>query len=129
MSDEYVPQHSTETNSSSGLLFSNGVYDFVKFLAMIAFPAVGTLYFALASIWGLPAANEVVGTIVALDAFLGVVIGISKNAYDSSDDKYDGTLDVVDNGDGTGMINLEPTTHPAEFAQRKQVTFKVNPNP
>lgn len=41
----------------------------------------GTLYFALASIWGLPYAEEIVGTITAIDAFLGVLLGISTHNY------------------------------------------------
>ena len=41
----------------------------------------GTLYFALAGIWGLPCAEEIVGTITAVDTFLGVILGISTHNY------------------------------------------------
>lgn len=60
---------------------SNRVYDIIKFIAQILLPAIGTLYFALAEIWGFPAAKEVVGTITAVDAFLGAVLGISSAQY------------------------------------------------
>ena len=56
---------------------SNTVYDALKFIAQIFLPAVGTLYFALAQIWGLPYAEQIVGTITAGDAFLGALLGIS----------------------------------------------------
>lgn len=60
---------------------SSKVYDVLKFVAQILLPALGTLYFALASIWGLPYAEQVVGTITAIDTFLGVILGISSNKY------------------------------------------------
>ncbi len=60
---------------------SNGLYDRLKWIAQIVLPALGTLYFALASIWGLPYGEEIVGTITAVDVFLGVVLGISSANY------------------------------------------------
>lgn len=63
---------------------SNKTYDILKFVAQILLPALGTLYFALASIWGLPKGEEVVGTIVALDTFLGALLGISTSNYNKN---------------------------------------------
>ena len=60
---------------------SNKVYDVLKFIAQILLPAVGTLYFALAQIWHFPYAEEIVGTITAVDAFLGALLGISTMQY------------------------------------------------
>jgi len=60
---------------------TNKVYDVLKFIAQIVLPAVGTLYFALSSIWGLPYGEQIVGTITAVDAFLGALLGISSNQY------------------------------------------------
>lgn len=60
---------------------SNKVYDVLKWIAVYVLPALGTLYFALAGIWGLPYGEQVVGTIVAADTFLGVVLGISSAQY------------------------------------------------
>jgi len=58
-------------------MFSNKVYDFLKIVAQIWLPALSTLYFALSCIWGLPYGEQVVGTITAIDAFLGALLGIS----------------------------------------------------
>lgn len=63
---------------------SNKTYDILKFIAQIALPAVGTLYFALANIWGFPYGEEIVGTITAVDAFLGAILGISTAKYNST---------------------------------------------
>lgn len=60
---------------------SNKVYDILKFIAQIVLPALGTLYFALSSIWGFPYGEQIVGTITAVDAFLGAILGISSAAY------------------------------------------------
>ena len=62
-------------------MMTNKTYDIVKWFAQIVLPAIGTLYFALAGIWGLPYAEQVVGTIVAVDTFLGVVLGYSSSQY------------------------------------------------
>jgi hypothetical protein len=60
---------------------NNKVYDVLKWIAMYLLPAVGTLYFALAGIWEFPYGEEIVGTLTALDAFLGAVLGISSASY------------------------------------------------
>ena len=60
---------------------SNKVYDVLKWITMVALPAVGTLYFALSGIWGFPYAEQVGGTITAVVTFLGVVLGISSAQY------------------------------------------------
>ena len=60
---------------------SNKVYDILKWVALIFLPALGTLYFALSGIWGLPYGEEIVGTITAIDAFLGALLGISSINY------------------------------------------------
>lgn len=60
---------------------SDKMYNVLKWIAMVVLPAIGTLYFALAGIWDFPYADEIVGTITAVDTFLGVVLGISTVQY------------------------------------------------
>lgn len=60
---------------------SNTVYDVLKWIAQILLPALGTLYAALATTWGLPYADQIVGTLLAVDTFLGVLLGISSATY------------------------------------------------
>lgn len=64
---------------------SNQTYDILKYIAQIVLPAAGTLYFALSGIWGLPYGEQIVGTITAVDAFLGAVLKISTDAYNRGD--------------------------------------------
>ena len=63
------------------MTISNKTYDILKWIAQYLLPAAGALYFALAKIWGLPFGTEIVGTIAAVDTFLGVILGISKATY------------------------------------------------
>lgn len=63
---------------------SNKVYDVLKWIAQLLLPAIGTLYFALAGIWGFPFGEEIVGTITAVDTFLGVILGISSINYNKN---------------------------------------------
>lgn len=65
-------------------MMTNKTYDILKWVAQYGLPAVGTLYFALAGIWNLPYGEEVVGTITAFDAFLGVLLGISTAQYNKT---------------------------------------------
>lgn len=60
---------------------SNKTYDILKWIAQLLLPAVATLYFALAGIWGFPYGEQIVGTITAIDTFLGVILGISTAQY------------------------------------------------
>lgn len=60
---------------------NNKTYDALKFIAMYVLPGLGTLYFTLAGIWGLPYGEQIVGTITAIDTFLGIILGISTAQY------------------------------------------------
>jgi len=66
---------------------SNKTYDILKWVAQLLLPALATLYFALASIWGLPYGEQIVGTITAVDAFLGIILGISTANYKKEEKK------------------------------------------
>ena len=63
---------------------TNKVYDILKWIAQYLLPAIGTLYFALAGIWGLPYGEQIVGTITAVDTFLGILLGISSAQYNKA---------------------------------------------
>lgn len=60
---------------------SNKTYDVLKYVTQIVIPAIATLYFALAGIWNFPYGEQVVGTLTAIDTFLGVCLGISSAKF------------------------------------------------
>jgi hypothetical protein len=82
---------------------TNTTYDILNALAQVIFPAAGTLYFAMAGIWSLPNAEKVVGSIVAFDTFLGVILAWFKKNYEPP---TQGTV-LVDKTDPDGAIGLK----------------------
>jgi hypothetical protein len=61
----------------SGWVLSKNWYDILTWIAQIFLPALSALYFALAPVWGLPYAEQVVATLAAIDTFLGLLLGFS----------------------------------------------------
>lgn len=66
-------------------ILSDKAYDILKWVALVLLPALGTLYFGLAGIWGFPYGEQIVGTITAIDTFLGVILGISTVQYNKKE--------------------------------------------
>ena len=63
------------------MIFNDRVYQILKWICLVCLPAIATLWFALGKIWGFPYLAEVEGTIVAIDTFLGALIGVSTISY------------------------------------------------
>lgn len=99
---------------------SNETYDRLKYIAQIVLPALGTLYFALASIWGLPYGEQIVGTITAIDAFLGALLRLSSNTY-----MGDGTLVVDESDPAKDIYSIVLDDYPDLLANKSQVVLKV----
>lgn len=104
--------------------FSNAVYDSLKAAAQIWIPALGTLYFTLAAIWGLPHADQIVGSITAIDTALGVVLGISSTAYKPA---TDGNLVVDRSSPIKDVYSLELNVPPSELANKSSLVLEVTP--
>lgn len=101
--------------------FSNRVYDFIKALAQVILPGLGTLYFAVADIWTLPSPDKVVGTITAFDAFLGVLLSVSSASYKPT---HAGNI-VIDDSGPKKIYRLELAVDPEDIDPNKTVTFGV----
>src|SRR3954454_18034030 len=106
------------------MMITGKPYDVLKFIAQILLPGLGTLYFALAGIWGLPAAEQVVGTIVAVDAFLGLLLGLSASQYSKSGAQFDGVIGVTETEDKLSYV-LNLKDDPALLKDKDEVRLKV----
>lgn len=105
--------------------FSNKTYDRLKWVALIALPSLSVLYLALAALWHLPKPQEVAGTVMAFDTFLGALLGISAKNYAPA---TDGALEVAE--DDTRFIGrLDLQVHPEELAQKSHITLEVKKVP
>lgn len=113
-------------NRTNKPLLSNRSYNVLKTSTMIVLPAIGVLYVALAQIWGLPKAEEVVGSTSAISVFLGSLAKYSTKSYNNSDAKYAGEMKVEDTGDGTKMFSLNLNEQPESLETKDEVIFKVN---
>lgn len=111
-------------SSDSNNVFTNKLYDNLKLLALVYLPAIGTLYFAFAGIWGLPYAEKVIGSITALDTFLGVVLHLSNSAYYKNDDNFDGTLHVTN--EDPPQVLAEFNGNPADLPGKHSVEMNIN---
>lgn len=105
------------------MALNNKTYDTLKWVALYLLPALGTLYFALSGIWGFPYGEQVVGTITAIDTFLGVILGISTNNY-----KGDGELTINPDDPEKDVYNLNLNYPLEDLADKKEIVFKVNTN-
>lgn len=116
----------TNTEPTTGkVLLSGKAYDNTKFVALVVLPALAVLYAAVALIWGLPKPTEVVGTITAVDLFLGAILGISTNQYKNSEADKDGVLVVNTSDPNKDTYNFELNTPISELPSKKTITLKV----
>lgn len=90
------------------VVLSDAFYSALQNIVKLILPGLSAFYFALASIWNLPYAEQIVGTLAALAVFLGVILKLGKATYDSSDDKYHGEF-VVD------TVNPEKDVYSVDF--------------
>jgi hypothetical protein len=103
---------------------SNKQYDVLKFLALVLLPAASTFYVTLGNLWGFPEVEKVVGTIVAIDTLLGLML---KNA--STNYEGDGDLVVTtDPSEGDKYLGLNANKPVTELEKKDLVQFKVVEN-
>lgn len=118
---EYAVKHA----AAKSTFLSNELYDFLKFLALIALPAIGAAYFALGDIWNLPYAEQVVGTITIIDTLLGTLLGISASQYQGQiQGKLIGFMDVKQTETGKKYVLNFPGDLD-EIDSHDRITFKV----
>lgn len=114
-------------------MLNSAVYDKLKWLAMVGLPATGSLYFGLAQLWGLPAGEEVSGSILLVDTFLGVLLGISSKQYNESDEANQGYVRQLGVDPDTGMPHMQVTFKPELLTDGMPdngvVRLKVGPPP
>lgn len=103
---------------------SNGVYDKLKFTALILLPALSTLYFALGQVWHWPNVEEIVGSITAVDAFLGLLLGINSKVHQDAAPQVDGQIVVNDTGEGL-VLKLQPNKNPAVMVTQDFLVFRT----
>ena len=121
-----MPLQATSDQSSARAPFlSNNVYDNLNWVVRFGLPGLGALYFSLAQIWGLPAGEQVLGTITSLALFFGVLLGISSRQYKASDERTDGSLIVDTSNPEKDVYRLDLTTQLDDLPGKDEIVLKV----
>lgn len=115
----------TNSSTSTNLQLSSSAYDRLKQVVQVILPGLGSLYFALAGIWGLPNAEQVVGTCSAIALFLGLLLTLSSKNYNSPD-KYDGAIEIAEDGNGKKGYSLSLNAEPESLDGKTEVRFKID---
>ena len=102
----------------------NSTYNVLKFVALVVLPAAATAYIALAGIWHLPHADQVVATISAIDTFLGAMLHVSTKSYSPA---TNGKFVVDKSVPNKETYTLEMTTPIPELSTLDHVVLKVEP--
>ena len=102
----------------------NRTYNFLKFIALVALPAAATAYFAIAGIWHLAHTDQVIGTISAVDAFLGALLHISTKSYTLA---VNGNFTVDLSNPEKEIYGLAMTTPIPDLKHLDHVLLKVVP--
>lgn len=110
--------------TTSPTFLSDKNYNRLKWIVGIVIPAFGTLYFGIAKIWELPAGEQVLGTLIVTQAFLGTILGISTKQYKESDARFDGTLHTMETPEKK-IVSVETNLHPDDLAKKDEVLLKV----
>lgn len=106
------------------LSMSNLTYDRLKRTAQLILPGLGALYFTLSQIWGLPYGEEVVGSIAALNTFIGGIVVVSSNQYQARHSAADGAL-ILEEVDGVLKYTMELERDPSELSGQDEFRLKI----
>lgn len=66
-------------------MLKNKTYDVLKFITMNVLPPLAVFIMAIFQLWSIPYGYEISETIIAVDTFLGVLLGISTYKYNKAE--------------------------------------------
>lgn len=115
------------SKGTTGPMLSSQWYEVFKWVALVFLPAFGTAYFGLGNIWEFPEVEKVVGSVVVLETFLGLLLGVSSRNYNRSG--ADGSINASIEGGEVVISRLSlPDISADELAHKKSITIQVNPS-
>lgn len=102
----------------------NSTYNGLKFVALVLLPALGTFVFALAGIWHLKDPEQIIGTITAVDTFLGALLHVSAKSYSPP---TNGALKIDTSVPDKETYTLDVTTPITDIKKLQHLVLKVEP--
>lgn len=111
-------------HKAPGAISSDTLYDTLKWFATSILPGLSALYAGLGVLWGFPNIEQIVGTIAAVNVFLGLIVQRSSSQYKKSDAGYDGEVVITPSEDGDSF-RLVLETPLDEAKEKGYISFKV----
>lgn len=132
---EYTPEHKAEDSNEEpvigdappkeNVLLSSSVYDKLKASSLYILPALAAAYFGIAQIWGLPKAEEVVGTVAVIETLLGAMLKVSNVQYENSDAKYDGEV-ILAPDEENERTEVRSRFNTDALLSKKEIVLKID---
>lgn len=108
------------------MLINDKVYNIIKWIIVYLLPALGTLYFSVSQLWGIPHAEQILGTISSVTIFLSMLLGISGSSYKKNGSGTDGTMLVDTSNPDKDVYLLQLNNEAMNLAEKDIITFKVD---
>lgn len=113
------------TTETTTTVLTEQTYELLKKLVRIILPGFSALYFGMAQIWGLPAAEQVVGSVALFTTFIGLILGVSSSRYNASEAGINGEFLVAEDDGGAAGYRLVLHDDPEVLKDQESITFKV----
>lgn len=110
------------------MLINEKVYKIIKWIVLYLLPAIGTLYFSISQIWGIPNAEQVLGTITSVTIFLSMILGLSSSAYKKAGSGTDGVMLIDTSNPDKDVYLLQLNNEAINLAKKETIYFKVDKN-
>ena len=107
------------------MIINNKVYGIIKWVIVYLLPAIGTLYFSISQLWGIPHADQILGTISSVTIFLSMILGLSSSSYKKNGSGMDGVMLVDTSNPDKDVYLLQLTNEAINLAEKDTITFKV----
>ena len=119
---------STTNDTNAGFKLTDNTYDLLNKFTKYYLPAIATFYFTLATIWGLPYGEQILGTIGATELLLGVIIAASKKGYVPPSPTTSGEILIDIQEEGEDLLTVALDKPVSELRDLDNVTFQVVKN-
>lgn len=110
------------------MLINDKVYNIIKWFVVYFLPALGTLYFSISQLWGIPHADQVLGTITSVTIFLSMVMGLSSSSFKKNGLGTDGVMLVDTSNPDKDVYLLQLNNEATNLAEKDIISFKVDKN-
>lgn len=108
------------------MIINDKVYNIIKWFVVYFLPALGTLFFSISQLWGIPHADQVLGTITSVTIFLSMIMGLSSSSYKKAGTDMDGTMLIDRSNPEKDVYLLQLKDEAIDLSNKDVIKFKVD---